>query len=52
MTRAPEAVLEDVRLGLYSREAAETLFGVVIIGDPPQVAMAETDALRHKAWGL
>ncbi len=47
-TRAPQAVLTDVRLGYVSREAARSLYRVVI--DPDNLAVDEpaTAALRHR----
>ena len=36
----------DVRLGRYSANEAQALFGVVVSGEPPAVDEAETQALR------
>jgi N-methylhydantoinase B len=47
MARAPEAVLRDVRLGLYTVQAAADLFGVVLAGVPLAVDEAATARLRH-----
>lgn len=46
MKRAPEAVLEDVRLERYTPEQAEALFGVALIGTPPRIDPDRTAALR------
>ena len=46
MKRAPEAVLEDVRLERYTPEQAEALFGVALIGTPPRIDPDRTSALR------
>jgi len=45
-TRAPEAVAEDVRLGRYSAEEAQRLFGVVLTGTPPEPDPAATVRCR------
>jgi len=47
--RAPERVLEDVRNGLVSIEAARAEYGVVIKPEPLQVDFAATTALRATA---
>jgi N-methylhydantoinase B len=47
LTRAPEAVAEDVRLGRYTAEAACALFGVALRGIPPEVDEGETARLRQ-----
>lgn len=44
--REPEAVLEDVRLELYTADQARAMFGVAIDSDPPQINRAATRALR------
>lgn len=46
LTRAPEAVLEDVRLGYYTFEQADAAFGVVLDGSPLRVDEAATAKLR------
>ncbi len=46
MTRDPDAVLEDVRLGRYSADEARELFGVAIGGEPPAVDEVKTQELR------
>ena len=46
MTRDPDAVLEDVRLGRYSADEARELFGVAIGGEPPAVDEVRTQELR------
>ncbi|WP_109464634.1 hydantoinase B/oxoprolinase family protein [Albibacillus kandeliae] len=46
MKRAPEAVLEDVRLERYTPEQAEALFGVALTGTPPRIDPDRTAALR------
>ena len=45
-TRAPEAVLRDVRLGFYTVQAASDLFAVVLTGVPLAVDEAATARLR------
>ncbi|HUF55836.1 MAG TPA: hydantoinase B/oxoprolinase family protein [Thermohalobaculum sp.] len=45
--RDPAAVLEDVRLGRYTREQAATLFGVAVAGDAPEIDRDETARLRR-----
>ena len=46
MKRAPEAVLEDVRLERYTPDQAEALFGVALTGTPPRIDPDRTAALR------
>ena len=45
-TRPPGAVLEDVRLELYTPDQARALFGVVVGGSPLAIDAAETARLR------
>ena len=49
LTRAPEAVLQDVRLGYYSVDQAKAGFGVVLVGSPLRVDAAATAAARAQA---
>ena len=42
MTRAPEAVAQDVRLGRYTAQQAEALFGVILHGSPAEVDVEKT----------
>ena len=44
--RDPALVLQDVRRGYYSRQEAEHLFAVVLVGDPLDVDSDATAALR------
>ncbi|GHF51393.1 hydantoinase B/oxoprolinase family protein [Seohaeicola zhoushanensis] len=46
--RAPEAVLEDVRLQRYTPEQARTLFGVALTTDPLAIDETATRALRRR----
>ena len=46
MTRDPQAVRRDVRLGYYSAAQADALFGVVLDGD--EVDEGATAARRGK----
>lgn len=46
MTRDPQAVLTDVRLGRYTAGQARALFGVAVAGAPLAVDAAETARLR------
>jgi N-methylhydantoinase B len=46
LTRDPEAVAEDVRLGRYTSAQARDLFGVALQGTPPAPDLAETARLR------
>ena len=46
--RDPEAVLEDIRLGRYTREQGERLFGVVVAGEPPALDLAATARRRAR----
>jgi N-methylhydantoinase B len=45
LARDPAAVVRDVRLGYYSRDEVQTLFGVVLRPDG-EVDAAETQRLR------
>lgn len=44
--RAPQAVLDDVLDGYITRETAEKVYGVAIVGDPPTLDEAATHRLR------
>lgn len=46
--RAPEAVLEDVRLQRYTPEQARALFGVALTTDPLAIDETATRALRRR----
>ena len=45
--RSPQAVLGDVLDGYITRETAEKVYGVAIVGDPPTLDEAETRRLRR-----
>ncbi|GAB5468159.1 MAG: hydantoinase B/oxoprolinase family protein [Rhodospirillales bacterium] len=49
LERDPAAVLEDVRLGYFTRDQAREAFGVALSRDPLAVDRAETERLRKKA---
>ena len=46
LTRPPQAVCEDVRLGRYTPDQARELFGVALTGTPPEIDATETARLR------
>lgn len=48
LERSVHAVCEDVRLGRYTVEQAQDLFGVVLVGSPPQVDVDETGRCRAR----
>jgi N-methylhydantoinase B len=48
LARNPEAVLHDVRCGYVSREAAESVYGVVLAEDSRRIDTASTDSLRRQ----
>ncbi|MDH3660354.1 MAG: hydantoinase B/oxoprolinase family protein [Alphaproteobacteria bacterium] len=47
--RDTDAVLEDVRLGYYTKEQAERLFGVVLTEDLSAVDIAESEKRRRQS---
>jgi len=51
LQREPARVLEDVRLGRYSIEQAQALFGVVVVQEPWRVDEAATATCRGSASG-
>ena len=46
LERAPERVLNDVEAGIVSREEAQEIYGVVIVGGAPAVDIGATQKLR------
>ena len=48
LERPTSAVLEDVLLGRYSLDQAQTLFGVEIRGDPATVDEVTTNKIRQR----
>ena len=46
--RAPEAVLEDTRLGRYTPDQARDLFGVALTGSPLRIDTVATETLRRR----